>query len=74
LDHFHRKLQEANLPTLVDTVDDDTLRLELAKLYEHHAKAPLAALRLVRLGTRESREKAAKREQRLLRKSRGQAH
>jgi hypothetical protein len=60
----------ADFESLVDAVDDPRLRLELAKLYEHHAKEPLRALALVRRGTRESADKAARREQRLLQKSR----
>jgi uncharacterized protein YprB with RNaseH-like and TPR domain len=54
--------------SLVETVDDPSLRLELAKLYEHHAKAPLAALELVSRGTGESPEASERRRSRLERK------
>ena len=54
--------------SLVETVDDPSLRLELAKLYEHHAKAPLAALKLVSRGTGEKPEALLRRRQRLERK------
>jgi hypothetical protein len=58
----------ADFASLIDEVDDPSLRLELAKLYEHHAKAPLAALRLVDLGTGESPEATDRRRRRLVRK------
>jgi len=51
--------------SLVDKVDDARLRLELSKLYEHHAKKPLAALEVARRGTAESESAAARRIQRL---------
>jgi uncharacterized protein len=51
--------------SLVDHVDDSRLRLELAKLYEHHAKIPLAALQIARKGTAESQQAAARRIRRL---------
>jgi uncharacterized protein YprB with RNaseH-like and TPR domain len=58
----------ADFESLVATVDDPSLRLELAKLYEHHAKAPLAALELVLRGTGESPEALRRRRARLERK------
>jgi uncharacterized protein YprB with RNaseH-like and TPR domain len=58
----------ADFESLVGSVDDPALRLELAKLYEHHAKAPLAALELVLRGTGERPEALAKRQRRLERK------
>jgi uncharacterized protein YprB with RNaseH-like and TPR domain len=58
----------ADFASLVETVDDPSLRLQLAKLYEHHAKAPLAALELVERGTGESPEATARRRQRLEKK------
>jgi uncharacterized protein YprB with RNaseH-like and TPR domain len=60
----------ADFESLVETIDDAKLRLELAKLYEHHAKRPLAALEMVRRGTHESEDAAAKRKRRLERKAR----
>jgi uncharacterized protein YprB with RNaseH-like and TPR domain len=62
----------ADFASLLDTVDDPALRLELVKLYEHHAKQPLAALAVLARGTRETEEAAAKRRRRLERK-RGKA-
>jgi uncharacterized protein YprB with RNaseH-like and TPR domain len=59
----------ADFESLLETVDDARLRLELVKLYEHHAKAPLAALEVLRRGTRESDESAARRKKRLEKKS-----
>ncbi len=65
----------ATLPTrgaarsaLEDTVDLYALHLELAKLYEHHARAYDKALEIVARGTLEVREKSAARAQRLVRK------
>lgn len=46
-------------------IDDAGLRLELAKLYEHHAKEPLLALDLVEKGTGESDEAMTRRRERL---------
>jgi uncharacterized protein len=51
--------------SLVDKVDDARLRLDLSKLYEHHAKTPLAALDVARRGTAESEQAAARRIRRL---------
>ncbi len=58
----------ADFASLVETVDDPSLRLELAKLYEHHAKAPLRALEVVERGTGESPEAELRRKRRLERK------
>jgi tetratricopeptide (TPR) repeat protein len=49
-------------------IDDARVRLELAKLYEHHLRAPLKALNYVELGTGERPEKAQRRRERLLAK------
>jgi len=54
--------------SLVETVDDPALRLELAKLYEHHAKEPLRALEMVERGTGEREDAVRKRRTRLERK------
>jgi uncharacterized protein len=51
--------------SLVDHVDDARLRLDLSKLYEHHAKIPLEALRIARRGTAEAEQAAARRIRRL---------
>jgi tetratricopeptide (TPR) repeat protein len=49
-------------------LDDPAVRLELAKLYEHHARRPLQALAMVRQGTSESPDKSWRRQLRLERK------
>ncbi len=54
--------------TLCGEVNEPRIRLELAKLYEHHVKAPLRALEWVRQGTGESEEATARRTARLRRK------
>jgi uncharacterized protein YprB with RNaseH-like and TPR domain len=54
--------------TLASQVDDGNVRLELAKLYEHHVKAPARALDVVLRGTSEAPEQASKRAHRLERK------
>jgi uncharacterized protein len=54
--------------SLVDEIDDPALRLELAKLYEHHAKEPLAALAIAVRGTGETEQASERRVQRLLKK------
>ena len=54
--------------SLVETVDDPALRLELAKLYEHHAREPLRALEMVERGTGEGEDAARRRRTRLERK------
>jgi uncharacterized protein YprB with RNaseH-like and TPR domain len=58
----------ADFASLVETVDDPALRLELAKLYEHHAKEPLKALELLDRGTGERAEATQRRRGRLERK------
>jgi hypothetical protein len=60
----------ADFETLAGAVDDPTVRLELAKLYEHWVKAPDRALELVRLGTGETAERSERRSSRLKRKAR----
>jgi uncharacterized protein len=49
-------------------LDDPLVRLELAKLYEHHVKEPLRALELVLAGTGESNPAVGRRRARLERK------
>ncbi len=56
---------------LVVQVDEPTVRLELAKLYEHFTKAPQRALSIMELGTGEAPEALARRRARLERKLRG---
>jgi uncharacterized protein YprB with RNaseH-like and TPR domain len=58
----------ADFASLVETVDDPSLRLQLAKLYEHHAKAPVAALELVERGTGEGPVATERRRRRLQKK------
>jgi uncharacterized protein YprB with RNaseH-like and TPR domain len=58
----------ADFASLVESVDDPALRLELAKLYEHHAKEPLKALQLLERGTGECAEATQRRRRRLERK------
>ncbi len=55
----------ADFERLSQEVDDPRVRLELAKLYEHHVKAPLKALHLVELGTGEKPLQVQKRRERL---------
>jgi tetratricopeptide (TPR) repeat protein len=59
----------ADFESLAAAVDDPTVRLELAKLYEHWVKAPDRALDWVALGTGESPENEQRRTQRLVRKA-----
>jgi len=49
-------------------VDDPDVRLELAKLYEHHVKEPALALRVVESGTSETEAATEHRRRRLQRK------
>jgi hypothetical protein len=58
----------ADFEVLAAQVDDPTVRLELAMLYEHHVKAPEQALDLVRRGTGEGEERSRRRASRLERK------
>ncbi len=50
---------------LCDAVDDPKIRLELAKLYEHHVGSPERALSYVALGTGEPETAALRRRRRL---------
>lgn len=50
-------------------VDDEAVRLELAKLYEHHVKSPEKALEILGQGTGESDEGLARRRARLEKKA-----
>jgi hypothetical protein len=54
--------------TLAQEVDDPSVRLELAKLYEHYLRSPRAALRMVDAGTSETPSEHAHRRARLERK------
>ncbi len=63
----------ADFETLADSVDDPSVRLELAKLYEHHAKDVSRALALVEAGTGEKDASRVRRETRLRRKLEKQA-
>jgi uncharacterized protein YprB with RNaseH-like and TPR domain len=54
---------------LAQEVDDASVRLELAKLYEHYMKEPRRALSWLARGTAESETEAAKRRTRLERKA-----
>ena len=64
----------SHFEVLCETVDDPSLRLELAKLYEHHAKRPRQALELLERGTGESVADAERRRLRLQRKSQASRH
>jgi uncharacterized protein len=55
--------------SLAQGLDDPTLRLELAKLYEHFVKDPARALEILELGTGETESAAEKRRERLERKA-----
>jgi uncharacterized protein YprB with RNaseH-like and TPR domain len=59
----------ADFETLAGVVDDPSVRLELAKLYEHWVKAPGLALQWVERGTGETPECTLRRSQRLARKA-----
>jgi hypothetical protein len=59
----------SDFEALAASVDDPTVRLELAKLYEHHVREPLKALELVVQGTGEDEAALARRRQRLQRKA-----
>jgi hypothetical protein len=58
----------ADFEALAASVDDPTVRLELAKLYEHHAKDAARALALVEAGTGEKEHRRAHRAARLAKK------
>jgi len=51
--------------SLFESVDDPAIRLELAKLYEHHVRRPEEALKFVALGTGEAEAIAERRRARL---------
>ena len=55
----------AHFEAFAAEVDDPLVRLELAKLYEHHVREPISALGWASQGTSESLEKAEKRRTRL---------
>lgn len=57
---------------LAREVSEPSLRLELAKLYEHHVKRPWSALEQVERGTSETPERQARRRSRLQSKLRRQ--
>ncbi len=63
----------ADFEALAETVDDPKVRLELAKLYEHHAKDVSRALAIVEAGTGEADEHRTRRVARLRRKLEKQA-
>jgi hypothetical protein len=60
----------ADFETLAATVDDASVRLELAKIHEHWLRSPASALRWVEQGTGESAEGHRRRTARLMRKAR----
>jgi uncharacterized protein len=59
----------ADFEALAAAADDPSVRLELAKLYEHWVKQPVRALEWVVRGTGETPERAQKRADRLVRKA-----
>lgn len=63
-----RALALSEFEALAAEIDDASVRLELAKLYEHHVREPLRALELLAAGTGESEVALARRRQRLERK------
>lgn len=58
----------ADYESLAEEVDDPSIRLELAKLYEHHVRSFAKALSLVERGTGEGDEAHGRRRARLKRK------
>jgi uncharacterized protein len=58
----------ADFESLLEEVDDALLRLELVKLYEHHAREPVRALDLLQRGTGEAPDAVERRRSRLERK------
>jgi uncharacterized protein YprB with RNaseH-like and TPR domain len=58
----------AHFEAFAAEVDDPAVRLELAKLYEHHVRAPISALGWVAQGTTEDAGQAEKRRARLAEK------
>lgn len=61
-----------DLQTALASLDDPDARLALAKLYEHHVRAPQAALDLIAQGTTEDEPRSQHRKQRLERKASAQ--
>ena len=61
----------SDFEALAREVDDPTVRLELAKLYEHHVRSPRQALEQTELGIAEKPAAVARRRERLERKIRG---
>lgn len=59
----------ADYEALSGEIDDPRVRLELAKLYEHHVKQPAKALELLARGTGEGEEALVRRRTRLERKA-----
>src|SRR5450432_550006 len=55
----------AHFEAFAAEVDDPAVRLELAKLYEHHVRAPISALGWLEQGTGEASEQAERRRSRL---------
>jgi uncharacterized protein YprB with RNaseH-like and TPR domain len=58
----------AHFEAFASEVDDPAVRLELAKLYEHHVRAPVSALGWALQGTGEAAEQTERRRARLERK------
>jgi uncharacterized protein len=58
----------ADFQALAREIDDASVRLELAKLYEHHVREPLRALEVVEQGTGEDELAISRRRARLERK------
>jgi uncharacterized protein len=58
----------ADFEALAREIDDASVRLELAKLYEHHVRQPMRALELVDQGTGEDEVQTSRRRARLQRK------
>jgi hypothetical protein len=69
-----RKRALADFETLAATVDDASVRLELAKLYEHWLRSPAGALRWAERGTGESADSHHRRTERLTRKAKLASH
>jgi len=64
----------ADFEQLAREVDDPNIRLELAKLYEHHVKAFEQAIELVDQGIAEKSDAAQRRRARLQRKLTNKQH
>jgi hypothetical protein len=63
----------ADFETLAAAVDDPSVRLELAKLFEHWVREPEQALAWAERGTGETPDRVAKRTRRLVRKAQKRA-